>query len=204
MVKHLKKILLIWLYATIISIATYATSVFLFSIHWIISALIGFVAFLAAALILLILYIKKQWKASEALRYRKMMIRQAQKQIRELHLYKYKIRSFHHSRHIDALYKIANEILKIVKANPERYNEARRFFTEYMESTLTIVKKYTMLLRQPVQDESVKQSLAQSEQALAEMKEMFEKELLDILSKDQMRLDMELEYVKHTLRNGTK
>lgn len=197
-VKVVKRSLFILLISITFSVVVSSISFSYFSVNFFLSGFYGFLTFGGVLTSLTILSIKKHRKLTESSRYRKKNLRSAQQKIRKIGYYKFKVRSFSKYWKIDRIHKISNSILKVVKEEPSRYQAAKPFFNDYLDSALLLIEKYALFLQQPVTNDSVQTSLKETERALDNIAEQLEKELMTILSKDQLSLDLELEYVNQT------
>lgn len=198
--KHVLNVLLLLFISTCIAIGVHGISLFYFDINFFLGGFNAFIAFWLSFIPMGVLYIRRHRKLNASFTYRKKNIKNAARKVRQIQINKFKARSFDKYRKIDRLYKAANQILKVVKEEPARYVAAKKFFSDYLDSAVFITKQYALFLQQPVRSQEVQASLKETEDALDEMTVTFEKELMEILSKDRMTLDLEVEYMRNAMQ----
>lgn len=97
--------------------------------------------------------------------------------------------------------RINNEIIVNIQKHPNRFPKAEKFFSLYLDATLNILEKHTILVSQPVRSSEVKESLRTSEQMLEEVTKGLEQQLSLVLEDDMLDLEIEKEVIaKHALK----
>ena len=134
----------------------------------------------------------------EELAYVKYQLKEANKKVAAIGACRYKVRSLTAWMKIAKLHKLAKGIIKVVEEEPARYREVQVFFTQHLPATVTLVDRYTFLLKQPVRSIELKESLREAELLLDEMAESSQQVLLDSLSKDMMSLEVERKMLKQS------
>ena len=94
--------------------------------------------------------------------------------------------------------RINKEIIVNIQKHPNRFPKAEKFFSLYLDATLNILEKHTILVSQPIRSAGVKESLRTSEQMLEEVTKGLEQQLALVLEDDIMDLEIEKEVItKH-------
>jgi 5-bromo-4-chloroindolyl phosphate hydrolysis protein len=130
-------------------------------------------------------------------------IRDAWRKLKMIRRLQFRIRSVIIWQKTSHLYKVARRILTIVSEQPHRFRAARSFFSTYLDSTLTILEKYTFLLSQPVRNEEMVMTLKKTESMLDDITTAMEEELIRVLSDDVLNLDVEIETLKKSLGSSS-
>lgn len=134
----------------------------------------------------------------EEIAYVKHQVKEANKKVSAIGACRYKVRSLAAWMKIAKLHKLAKGIIKMVEEDPARYREVQVFFTQYLPATVTLVDRYTFLLKQPVRSIELKESLREAELLLDEMAENSQQVLLGSLSSDMMSLEVERKMLKNS------
>ncbi|GEN36658.1 MULTISPECIES: 5-bromo-4-chloroindolyl phosphate hydrolysis family protein [Aneurinibacillus] len=134
--------------------------------------------------------------------YIKQNLRDARRKLKTIRRLQFRIRSIAIWQKSSHLYKVARRILTIVEEQPYRFRSARNFFASYLDSTITILEKYTFLLSQPVRNTEMTMALKKTEAMLDDIIAALEEELMQVLSDDVLNLDVEIETLKKSI--GTR
>lgn len=134
----------------------------------------------------------------EEIAYVKHQVKEAKKKVAAIGACRYKVRSLTAWMKIAKLYKLAKGTIKVVEEEPARYREVQAFFTQHLPAAVTLVDRYTFLLKQPVRSIELKESLREAELLLDEMAESCQQVLLDSLSNDMMSLEVERKMLKQS------
>lgn len=201
---HIKHILLITLIAIFIASGISGVSFYISEINIIISGLLGFAFFWFAFLLMTAIYISRYRKENATYIYRKKVIKKARLKLLKVRYYQMQVRSMEDFKNIHKVYKAANQIIKVVREDPTRYQSSKRFFTDYVDSISVLVEKYVLFVKHPVKNKEIMKTLKETKLAIEEMTHKLENELITILSKDQMNLDLELDYVRQSMQEEFK
>lgn len=134
--------------------------------------------------------------------YIRQNIREARKKLKNIRRLQFRIRSITIWQKTSHLYKVSRRILTIIEEQPYRFRSARNFFSSYLDSTITIMEKYTFLISQPVRNTEMTMALKKTEAMLDDIIAALEEELMQVLSDDVLNLDVEIETMKKSL--GTR
>ncbi|AMA71533.1 MULTISPECIES: 5-bromo-4-chloroindolyl phosphate hydrolysis family protein [Aneurinibacillus] len=131
--------------------------------------------------------------------YIKQSLREAQRKLKTIRRLQFRIRSIIIWKKTSHLYKVARRILIIIEEQPHRFRFARNFFASYLDSTITILEKYTFLASQPIHSQEMVMALKKAEAMLDDIIAALEEELMQVLSDDVLNLNVELETLKKSL-----
>lgn len=134
--------------------------------------------------------------------YVKQNLREARRKLKNIRRLQFRIRSITIWQKTSHLYKVARRIFNIVEEQPYRFHSARTFFSSYLDSTITILEKYTFLISQPVRNTEMMMALKKTEAMLDDIIAALEEELMQVLSDDVLNLNVEIETMKKSL--GTR
>jgi len=95
---------------------------------------------------------------------------------------------------------VVDRIYADFKKEPKDIKAARQFLNYYLDSTITIVTKYTELSAQSSASADVAASIAKSEELLDKIHAAFEAQLAKLLEDDAMNLDTEIELLEKTFK----
>jgi 5-bromo-4-chloroindolyl phosphate hydrolysis protein len=135
--------------------------------------------------------------------YIKQNLQDAWKKLKTIRRLQFRIRSIPIWQKTSHLYKVARRILSIIEEEPHRFHSARSFFSSYLDSTITILEKYTMLVSQPVRNTEIMMALKKTEAMLDDIIHALEEELMQVLSDDVLNLNVELDTLKKSLVTRT-
>lgn len=92
--------------------------------------------------------------------------------------------------------RINNEIIEAIKKDPERFAKADKFFSLYLDATLNILEKYSILTHQPVRSGKLNESLKMTEMMLVDVTKGLEQQLAAVLAEDLIDLEVEQEILQ--------
>ncbi|MBN6187191.1 5-bromo-4-chloroindolyl phosphate hydrolysis family protein [Aneurinibacillus sp. BA2021] len=136
--------------------------------------------------------------------YIRQNIKEARRKLKSIRRLQFRIRSISIWQKTSHLYKVARRILAIIEEQPYRFRSARNFFSSYLDSTITIMEKYTFLISQPVRNTEMTMALKKTEAMLDDIIAALEEELMQVLSDDVLNLDVEIETMKKSLGTRTQ
>lgn len=94
------------------------------------------------------------------------------------------------------------EVIKRISANfekdPKDIKQAKQFLSYYLDTSITIVRKYRDLSLQNVRSPEIASSLAKAELMLDSIEKAFEKQHTRLLRDDAMDLDAEIQTLERT------
>ena len=96
--------------------------------------------------------------------------------------------------------KINNEIISTIQKQPNRFSNADKFFSLYLDSCLNILEKYNILVHQPMRSLEVQKSLRMTEKMLEDVIKGLEQELTYVLADDIKELEIEKEVIHQYVR----
>lgn len=88
---------------------------------------------------------------------------------------------------------INNNIISTIKDHPERFPQADKFFSLYLDSTLNVLDKYETLLYQPMKTSNITESIIKLDFMLDDLIGGLEDELSEVLKDDIIQIDIEQE-----------
>ncbi|MGG3843330.1 5-bromo-4-chloroindolyl phosphate hydrolysis family protein [Anoxybacillus kestanbolensis] len=169
-------------------------SLFAFRLPFIISFLIG-----VSVGMLYSLYMKKKEKKHITYPSKDERMKEAKKKVRKIGQSLWRVRSVAMFSKLSRLYSICQKMIEIVEKQPDRLAVAQPFFNTTLDSIVTIINKYTYLMRQPVKNDEIRQAIGEAEQALDLALTKAENQLLDMLEEDLFDLQTEVKLMKHTI-----
>lgn len=187
-----------------ISIITWFITFFGFDLSFWMSALLGI---LGGG----ITYFFLKWRGKQKLLKKNQLTRkefqyiisnlnEAKAKINRLNKALFGIRSIQVAKQIGKLQRLASRIYQVVKKEPKRFYYADRFFFYHLDSIVELSERYVFLSRQPVQNQEVHSSLAETEQTLDKLVNTIEEDLLMVLSNDINHLNVELDVANHEIK----
>ncbi|WP_203362690.1 5-bromo-4-chloroindolyl phosphate hydrolysis family protein [Bacillus sp. REN10] len=111
-----------------------------------------------------------------------------------------KVRSISSFKQMIELNRLVRRIFSIVKKEPQRFYEAETFFYSHLDSVVELSEKYAALNSHKIKNESVKQSLIETQDTLDDLTKILENDLHKVLAKDIEHLTFELDVAKHSLK----
>ncbi|WP_338754581.1 5-bromo-4-chloroindolyl phosphate hydrolysis family protein [Bacillus sp. FJAT-52991] len=111
-----------------------------------------------------------------------------------------KVRSINSFKQMIELNRLVRRIFSIVKKEPQRFYEAEAFFYSHLDSVVELSEKYAALNSHRMKNESVKQSLIETQETLNDLTKILENDLHQVLAKDIEHLSFELDVAKHSLK----
>lgn len=107
-------------------------------------------------------------------------------------------------------YEIREKVAKIIdvvdrifddfKKDPKDIREGRQFLNTYLDSTITIIEKYSDLSKSETKSEELQDALERTEALLDQINESFEVLLSKLLENDTLDLNVEIEVLEKTLK----
>jgi 5-bromo-4-chloroindolyl phosphate hydrolysis protein len=193
-VRIIKKILAIWVTGAVAVPVSY----FGFSTTMIQSFGISIGLMVVMSLLFIISSVRRHYQNPyrEEIAYVRHQVKEARKQLRTIGSYRFKIRSVHMWTELSKLYKVGKSIIEMVEKEPARYKDVQPFFTNYLQSTVTVIERYMFLLSKPTKSIEVKESLHEAEDMLRGLSGKYEHLLTNALSQDKLTLDVELKVLK--------
>ena len=94
---------------------------------------------------------------------------------------------------IERIIAVIKRIFANFEKDPKDIRQARQFLSYYLDTSITIVKKYKDLSAQNVQSREIAGTLAKAELMLDSIEKAFEKQHARLLRDDAMDLDTEIE-----------
>ena len=122
----------------------------------------------------------------------------AHKQIQTLSQNYLRVRSISTFKQLLEMTRISKNIIKIVKANPQKFYQVEQFFYAHLPSAAQLTEKYTMLTKQPVKDKEIQLTLSQTRETLTDLNDTIQTDLKDVLSNDIDHLQMEIEFANRS------
>ena len=122
----------------------------------------------------------------------------AQKQIQTLSKNYLRVRSISTFKQLLEITRISKNIVKIVKANPQKFYTVEQFFYAHLPSAVQLTETYTMLTKQPVKDKEIQITLAKTRETLTDLNDTIQTDLKDALSNDIDHLQMEIEFANRS------
>ena len=122
----------------------------------------------------------------------------AQKQIQTLSKNYLRVRSISTFKQLLEITRISKNIVKIVKANPQKFYTVEQFFYAHLPSAVQLTETYTMLTKQPVKDKEIQLTLAKTRETLTDLNDTIQIDLKDALSNDLDQLQMEIEFANRS------
>jgi 5-bromo-4-chloroindolyl phosphate hydrolysis protein len=135
----------------------------------------------------------------EEIAYVKHQVKEANKKAAAIGACRYKTPSLTAWVKITKLHKVAKGIIKVVEEDPERYKDVQAFFTQQLPAAVTIVERYTFLLKQPVRSMELTEALREAERLMDDLTEAHQQTLLHGLSNDVMSLEIEGKMFKQSI-----
>ncbi|WP_155476339.1 5-bromo-4-chloroindolyl phosphate hydrolysis family protein [Heliobacterium mobile] len=126
-------------------------------------------------------------------------LKEGRQKVKTIGRLRFKIRSIPIWLKVSRLYKIAEQILAITTKDPKRIKKAQAFFNHYLDATITILEKYSLLANQPVTNHEIREAVEKTEAVLNDLRDAYEAELRQVLSNDVLDLDVEINVLKQTL-----
>lgn len=103
------------------------------------------------------------------------------------------------STKVDALLVTIDKMLKTVEEDPTKLKDAEQFLGYYLDTTITILKKFIDLASKNIQDSDIRNTLVNVVSMLDTLKDAMDKYLAKLVSTDAMNLDAELHLLKQTI-----
>lgn len=101
---------------------------------------------------------------------------------------------------IGKIIDVVDRIYADFKKEPNDVKAARQFLNYYLDSTITIVTKYTELSAHANSSNEINSSLASTEELLDKIHAAFEAQLAKLLENDAMNLDTEIQLLEKTFK----
>lgn len=129
-------------------------------------------------------------------------LREARKKNKQIQVYGRKLRLWKLWRKIRYIRKVNTEIIMTIQAHPNRFQQADKFFSLYLDSTMNVLEKYDVLVHQPVRSHGLQKSLQKTEHMLDDVVRGLEQQLAYVLHDDIIELEIEKEVLdKHDPNN---
>ncbi|ABZ82634.1 conserved hypothetical protein [Heliomicrobium modesticaldum Ice1] len=113
--------------------------------------------------------------------------------------YRFKVRSLSIWLKVTRLYKIAEQILDITEKDLRQISKVQSFFNHYLDATVTILDKYSLLSSQPISNDEIRNALEKTHAGLQDLIHAYEEQLNKLLAKDLLELEVEVNVLKQTL-----
>ncbi|KJR40883.1 5-bromo-4-chloroindolyl phosphate hydrolysis protein [Candidatus Magnetoovum chiemensis] len=97
--------------------------------------------------------------------------------------------------------EIANKILDNIEKNPEDVKSAKKFFSYYLDATITILNKYSEITKHKAKGSNIDTTIDKVESILDTIKEAFEKQHSKLYENDVIDLDTEISVLEQTLKS---
>lgn len=128
-------------------------------------------------------------------------LKDAERKNNQIKIYGRKLKMWRLWKKIKYIRSINQKIIDTIKEHPERFPQADKFFSLYLDSTLTVLDKYETLLYQPMKSSGIKDSLLKMDFMLEDLVSSLEDELSEVLKNDIIQIDIEHEVLeKHSTR----
>ncbi|MFW5808048.1 MAG: 5-bromo-4-chloroindolyl phosphate hydrolysis family protein [Spirochaetota bacterium] len=102
---------------------------------------------------------------------------------------------------VDKIINVVNRIFDDLKHDPKDVRIARQFLNYYLDSTITIVQKYTDLsVHRGINSTDLSDTLTKTEDLLDKIYYAFEAQLAKLLEDDALDLDTEVALLEQTLK----
>ncbi|MBM7867414.1 hypothetical protein GTO89_11560 [Heliobacterium gestii] len=131
--------------------------------------------------------------------YQEKSYKEARRKWKVIGRYRFQVRSLSVWLKVARLYKIAEQILDITGKDLRQMNKAQAFFNHYLDATLTILEKYTLLSKQPISSDEIREAMQKINVGLEDLIRAYEEELNHLIAKDLLELDVEVNVLKQAL-----
>jgi len=99
---------------------------------------------------------------------------------------------------IASIIEVINRIFANFEKDPKDIKQAKQFLSYYLDTSITIVRKYRDLSAQNVRSPEIASTLAKAELMLDSIEKAFEKQHARLLRDDAMDLDTEIQTLEQT------
>lgn len=126
-------------------------------------------------------------------------LKDAERKNNQIKIYGRKLKMWKLWKKIKYIRNINKEIIDTIKEHPERFPQADKFFSLYLDSTLSVLDKYETLLYQPMKTSNITDSIIKLDFMLEDVIHGLEEELTEVLKDDIVQIDIEQEVLdKHS------
>ncbi len=101
---------------------------------------------------------------------------------------------------VENVYNSAAKIVDYIEKNPEKANQARRFFTYYIDITAKILKKYNDFVGTGFQNPEITKVIDQTSKALDILEKTYETILIKLIQNDVMDMEIEVNLLENMLK----
>ncbi|WP_456276219.1 5-bromo-4-chloroindolyl phosphate hydrolysis family protein [Bacillus sp. AK128] len=136
--------------------------------------------------------------------YIKQNLDQAAKKISRLRKALLNIRTVSAIKQNFDIMRVVNRIYSITKNEPRRFYLIEQFYYSHLDSMVEISEKYAFLASQPKKNHELSTSLQETQRTMANLAEIIEQDLHDILEKDISHLQFELDVAKLRIDKNKK
>lgn len=145
-------------------------------------------------------FLKKHRLTRKEYTYIRKNLIEARGKIRRLQKSYINVRSISAFRQLYRVNRLVKKIYNIVKREPRRFYQAKRFFFYHLDSVIELTEKYVFLTAQSVQDKKMDTTLQETRQTIEALIQSIERDLYDLLATDLDHLEFELDVAKHSLK----
>ncbi|WP_102349167.1 5-bromo-4-chloroindolyl phosphate hydrolysis family protein [Bacillus sp. Marseille-P3661] len=144
--------------------------------------------------------IKQNQLTKKEYKYIQQNLKEASTKIKRFNKALLGIRSISAVKKMAKLQRMVYQIYQIVKKEPKRFFQADRFFFYHLDTIVELSERYILLVKQPVNDPIIRESLKETEQTLDKLVQSLETDLLNVLANDIHTLKMGLDVAKQTFK----
>lgn len=125
-------------------------------------------------------------------------LKEAERKNNLIKVYGRKLKMWKLWKQIKYIRSLNMKIIDTIKEHPERFPQADKFFSLYLDSTLNVLDKYETLLYQPMKSSNITDSIIKLDFMLEDVVSGLEQELTEVLKEDIIQIDIEQEVLdKH-------
>lgn len=103
-------------------------------------------------------------------------------------------------RRADRIADLTAKMLENIRKDPKDLRPARPFLNYYLDTAMTIIRRYTEISSHTVRSREADEVIARVDRTMAALENAFEKQLAALLENDVMDLDTELTVLEKTIR----
>lgn len=119
----------------------------------------------------------------------------------ELRSYVKTVRSPAVSAQVAHICEVGDKIFNYIQQNPGKVRGARRFFSYYLGTACNILARYTVIERQGLDSEDIRQSLQKAEHTLRLLSDAVEHQLENLVQNDVFDLESEIAALESTIKS---
>lgn len=142
---------------------------------------------------------KEKKKAAELQELIHSVLTEGESKVKQMRALSYKVKNQTMGLHINEMCKLGDEIFQTLEKKPQHVRSVDQFSSYYLDTTIKIINKYLELSKHQTYSEDIQHTLEKVETTLLNTKQVFQKQLEQLLKDDILNLDAEMSVLEETL-----